>query len=613
MWRIATIGVLVLVLAAACASGTKYGGTVTHPITIVMQGPGSPDANSDYFISQVRKRSGGRIRIVLGSKYSTLHASNEPRLVHALRSGRVKMAYIASRAWEEASRVTAFRALQAPLLVDNYPLLRRITTGPIGHSMLASLNAIGIVGLGLVPERLRRLLGRKPLDSAATLHGARIRSASPSGDRALRALGAVPVTIDNTTSAGPALASGRIVGVESETISIDNNNYENYAHDLTSNVALFAKATTIAIRKSLFDQLSAADRSILRTAAKATVARANPAVAERADVKTLCRQGIKLLTATHAELASLERLAPPAYERMERDPTSRRNIQAIERLKKTTPVAASNLPACPRAVANRTGSSNDRLAGTYVVNLSKSEIAKASGGQPDENWGSFRLSLGNGRFRMSDSRPAGDLVQEASHGYSEGTYAVQGDRITFTSVKAAGDTPLGGRGDAPVICRWSRYRDELTFEHLLGAAHARAAAQGLDPGGPPLLYVKPWQKAQGGSGGGFPTGTYETKITPADVARISGPAWWAHWETLTYTKNGTFTDVWFHPRRADQPTTRGRYRIHGDRLYTFGHGSTDVFRWSYYRGQLTLKIVNAPDLDQLGHLIVNTHPWRKIS
>src|SRR5262249_22238897 len=158
----------------------------------------------------------------------TLYARNEPRLVRALRSGKVQMAYIAARAWEEASPVTAFRALQAPLLVTNYPLLRRVTTGPIGRSMLAGLNSIGVVGLGLVPERLRRLFGRRRLDSAATLRGARIRPATPgTGEMALKALGAVPVTIDDSRAVGPAMARGRIDGVEAETISIENNDYTN--------------------------------------------------------------------------------------------------------------------------------------------------------------------------------------------------------------------------------------------------------------------------------------------------------------------------------------------------------------------------------------------------
>ena len=115
-------------------------------------------------------------------------------------------------------------------------------------------------------------------------------------------------------------------------------------------------------------------------------------------------------------------------------------------------------------------------------------------------------------------------------------------------------------------------------------------------------------KSGGTASHAFPTGTFETKITPADVRRVGGPTWWAHWETLTFSKNGTVRDVWFRPRRADQPTTGGRLVVHGNQVWW----GRDKFHWSYYRGLLTLRIVKNVNLDTLGFLIFQTHPWRKI-
>jgi C4-dicarboxylate-binding protein DctP len=609
----AVLAAAIPLTATACASATKAGGTVPHPITIVMQESDLADPPANYFIAQVQKLSGGRIRIVPGTAYPSSDSRNEPRLVRAVRSGKAQMAYIPSRAWEEASQVAAFRALQAPLLVTNYPLLRRITNGPIGQSMLKRLSSIGVVGLGLVPDRLRRLLGSKPLDSAASLHGARIRPVtSPTGELALKALGAVPVTIASSRAAGPEIKSGKIDGVESDTISIENNGYMTYAHDLVANLVPFAKTTTIAINQSLFDSLSSGDRGILQAAAAATVAHTNPAAAERADMPELCRQNIQLVMATPGELASLEPLARSVYPKLEQDPTTRREIHAIERLKatETAPTKVSDIPACPKTHASQSVSAgNGPPAGTYTATLSQSEIAKASGNQPNENWGLFRLNLRNGRFRMSDRRPGGQLVQNASHGFSSGTYTTQGDRITFTNHAAAGDTPLGAPGDPPIICRWSWYRGQLTFTPLPAAARAQARARGLDPVGPPLLPVKAWQRTHGAPpASAFPNGTFETRINAADVRGVSGPTWWAHWETLTFRKNGTFTDVWFHPRRPDQPTVNSTYAAHG-RLERIGN---DTFSWTYYRGSLTLRIVRNVDLDKLGYLIFQTHPWQKI-
>jgi TRAP-type C4-dicarboxylate transport system substrate-binding protein len=626
----AALAAAILLTATACASSTKAGGAVTHQITIVMEASDAPDtdANSTYFISQVKKRSDGLIRIVLdSSRYSSADIRNEPRLVRALRSGKVQMAYVPARAWEEASPVTAFRALQAPLLVTNYPLLRRIVTGPIGRSMLTSLRSIGVVGLGLVPERLRRLFGRRPLDSASTLRGARIRPiTSPTGELALRALGIVPVPIAAARAAGPAMRGGQIDGVESETISIENNDYMSYAHDLTANIALFAKATTIAINKSVFDRLSTRDRSILRAAARATVAHADPAAAERADMQELCRQKIRLVNATPGDLGSLEPLARRAYATLARDATTRREIQAIEHLEQAAPTRVSDVPACSaRTRTSQPTSNRQGPTGTYVVMLSQSEVPAGQG----NNWGSFQLSLRNGRFRMSDQRPAGDLVQGASQGFSAGTYAIQGDRIIFTVHTATGDTPIGKQGDQPVICRWSLYRKELTFRQLPAAAQARATARGLDAGGPPALYVKPWQRGTATKPAAAATaakivGTWFVNITESEK-KANGLINWGPTRLVFGAKSFRISD-----RRAKgQPLvqgsssgwTSGTFLIRGNRLTFFisnGSGDTPlgvrgdtpiVVRWSVYRNTLTLQQGKKNE----GGAGLWLKPWRRVS
>lgn len=630
----AALAAAILLTATACASSTKAGGKVTHPITLVMQASDAPDtdANSIYFSKQVQQRSGGRIRIVVrSSRYSSADIRNEPRLVRALRSGKVDMAYVPARAWEEASPVTAFRALQAPLLVTNYPLLSRITTGPIGSSMLKSLGSIGVVGLGLVPERLRRLFGRRPLDSAKTLRGARIRPiTSPTGERALRWLGAVPVTIASSRAAGPAMKTRKIDGVESETISIEQNQYMNYAHDLTANLALFAKATTIAIGKPVFDRLSAGERSILRAAGKATVRHADPAAAERADLPELCRQGIKLETATPADLASLEPLAGSAYRKLERDPTTRREIRAIERLKSELPATTSTLPTCSAKSVKTTGSKKGGPVGTYMLSASLSEIRKAAGSHGTvDNYGSFLLRLRNGQFRISDHRPAGEQpVQGGSGGYSAGTYALRGDRITFTVDSAAGDTPLGAPGDDPIICRWSLYKDELTFRQLPPAAKARARARGLDSGGPPLLFVKAWQpsvpKQAATASAAKIVGTWSVNITLPEK-RAAGVENWGPTRLVFGAKSFRI----FDRRAKGQPLvagssggwTSGTYFVRGNRITFFmdsGRGDTPlgnrgdppiVVLWSVYGDTLTLQQGKKNE----GGASLWLKPWRRIS
>jgi TRAP-type C4-dicarboxylate transport system substrate-binding protein len=494
----AVVGAAVL-LVAGCASGTKSGGTAQHQIRLVMQTPDAPDSDAEYFIEQVAKRTGGRIRIIEGTGYSSVNPDNEARLVRALRSGNVQMAYIPSRAWERASSVRSFRALQAPFLVTDYAVLHRIAIGQIGHTMLASLGRIGLVGLGLVPHELRRLLGRTPLDSPAALRGARIRVVtSPTSVLALRALGVVPLTNFTSRDVGPALRSGRLDGIESDTNAIANNGYAHDARYLSANVALFVKTETIVIRKSAFDKLSSGDQAALRAAAAATVAHADPAAQERNEVRQLCGLGIRLVRAPPPALASLHREAAPVDAVLERDPSTRAAILAIQRLQSEAGGQAAALPACVGSGQSQSSSSNAALAGTYVMSATASEVASApcrcGAPSPTNNWGSFRLVLQDGRFQISDQRSSGALIQGATNGSTTGTYAIHGDRITFTTQTGSGDTPLGAPGDQPVICRWSVYRNALTFRQLAVTAQAAARARGLDPAGPPALYVKPWQR-----------------------------------------------------------------------------------------------------------------------
>ncbi len=439
-------------------------------ITLRMETPDAPQADADYFVEQVLARTHGQLHIVVADDYPSADPNNELRLAEALREGSAEMAYIPSRAWErDGGRVLAFRALQAPFLIDSYPLLRAVTTGSIAQQLLASLGPDGLVGLGLVPTELRRVLGRRPLVSPADLRGARIRvPTSPTSVVDRRALGAIPLTDFTSTQVGPALADGRLDGIETSTLDIVNNGYLPDARYLSSNFALFAKTETIAITKATFARLSPADRAALKAAAAATAAHADPAAEELTALKQLCTAGVRLVRATPSQLASLERAAAPVYTALERDPATNRAILEIERLKQQLPTDNTSLPACP-------------------------------------------------------------------------------------------------------------------------PAHPTTASVAAKP---------------------FPTGTFETVLTRAEVIKAGFPASNAASQTLTFRKNGTWWNVVFDPTTPQNPPGGGRYTVRGDILTLGPPAGPDVLKWSYFRGELTFQIVSVPDpFAQFGY---TAHPWRKI-
>jgi TRAP-type C4-dicarboxylate transport system substrate-binding protein len=467
----AAVALAVAFLAGGCAGGssrTKAGVGGSRQLTLRMQAPDNNDEDAEYFASQVKARTHGRIRIVLdGDTYASADPDNELRLVRDLRRGKVAIAYVPARAWVRDG-LTGFQALQAPFLVTDYALLRKITTGPIGKIMLGSLDRAGLLGLGLVPKELRRPLGRRPLISPQSFRGARIRViTSPTSAHALRALGAVPLTNFTSQGAMHALARHRLDGVESDAHAITQNDYVHVAPYLPSNLPLFAKAETIVIRRAAFDALAPADRKAILAAATATVAHANPAALERAEVASLCGQGLRLVRVGAADIAALRRAARPAYAALERDPTTRREIVAIERLAAAGPGAVPLQP-CPRTKPLVASGASRFPQGMYEETVTKADFARqhvtpSSVGDFPMPW---RITMRKGRWHTNERMPTG------------GRYVVDGDEITFLY-----DDPPENRGRRETV-RWTYYRGGLTFRVV-----------DVADGGSVAIYVShPWRR-----------------------------------------------------------------------------------------------------------------------
>lgn len=449
-WLLSAVLMLVATSAlTACASKTKAGAGPARTLTLKMATPDGDDPDAAYFAAQVKDRTDGRVRIVIdGDTYTSIDPDNELRLVRDLRAGRVTIAYLPSRAWERDG-INAFRALQAPFLVRDYAVLRTVATGSIGVSMLESLGKVGLVGLGLVPKELRRPLGRRPLTSPSAFRGARIRVVtSPTSVLDLRALGARPITNLDAHEVGTALAHGTLDGVESEAHSILGNGYTSAAPYLPSNLALFAKAQTIVIRRADLARLSDADQAALRAAAEETVAHADPAGQERTDIAQLCGQGLRLVRATQGDLAALRHASASAYAALEGDSLTRRTIAAIEAVAGTTPT--SSLTACPSAASTATTGGATFPQGTFESMLTAADFA-AGGATPDPGFPleprtAFRMTIHDGRWHTNEHPAFG------------GRLLIDGDKVTF-----AIDRPRDAQGERETV-KWSYYRSELTFQ-----------------------------------------------------------------------------------------------------------------------------------------------------
>ena len=204
------------------------------------------------------------------------------------------LGWIGARAWDTLG-VRSFQALQAPFLIDSYPLLHAVLRSPMAGHMLAGLDQAGFAGLGLYPGQLRHPAGfRKPLVSLRDFRGARIRvPASRASDALYRALGAVPEHLGNTTFA-PAVANGSVDGVDASAALAAQFGGE----FLTGNITFYPKTATLFADASRFARFTSAQQRVLRSAAQRTLAFALGMPPEPGGATPFCATGGKVVTAS---------------------------------------------------------------------------------------------------------------------------------------------------------------------------------------------------------------------------------------------------------------------------------------------------------------------------
>jgi TRAP-type C4-dicarboxylate transport system substrate-binding protein len=136
----------------------KAGGDAT-PITLhlaTQDRPGFPGAKLiGHFADQVRRRSGRSIRIVVTYNAAGAAARFDQRVADLVRSGRMDLAMVPTRAWD-VEGVRSLRVLQTPFLLQTAAQVNRVVADSrLTATMLAGLRQADVTGLALIPESLR--------------------------------------------------------------------------------------------------------------------------------------------------------------------------------------------------------------------------------------------------------------------------------------------------------------------------------------------------------------------------------------------------------------------------------------------------------------------------
>src|SRR5262249_11207133 len=139
----------------------------------------------------------------------------------------------------------------------------------IPEQMLGGLSGMGIVGVGVLPGPLRRLLSKgQPLTSPAAIRNKKIGiQDSALTEQTFAALGATTMVLPG----GANIAD--VDGYEQQLATIEGNHYEEQgAKNVAGNLNLWPRPLVVVAGKKAWDRLTDAQRTILTSAARNAVA-----------------------------------------------------------------------------------------------------------------------------------------------------------------------------------------------------------------------------------------------------------------------------------------------------------------------------------------------------
>ena len=258
-------------LAAGCSvsHADKAGGSrPAKPLVLTLAAHDDDEAYST-FAAAVERLSHGAIAVKIIGNWGVTgdrrELDFERGIIGAVRAGKVQLGIVGVRIWDTLG-VDAFQALVAPFLIDSLELERRAIESPLASRALAMVEQHGVVGIAVLPGRLRRPLGiTRPLIGVEDYRGAKIGTRPGAiARRTFRALGAQPATYV------PTLLSG-FDGAENDPLTIAENSYDEGARALTGNVVLWPKPQTIVMNRRAYDSLRPAQQRILRAAGREAV------------------------------------------------------------------------------------------------------------------------------------------------------------------------------------------------------------------------------------------------------------------------------------------------------------------------------------------------------
>jgi len=225
---------------------------------------------AEFFKQKAEELTKGRVKVEVYAN-STLYKDKEE--MEALQLGAVQM-LAPSLAKFGPLGVKEFEMFDLPFIFDNYDQLHKITTGPVGKSLLKKLESKGILGLSYWDNGLKVMSANKPLRNPEDMKGLKMRIQSSNVlDAQMRSVGALPQKMA-FSEVYQALQTGVVDGTENPP----SNLYTQKMHEVQKFVTLSDHGYlgyAVIVNKKFWDNLPGDIRKQLEDAMEQATRYAN--------------------------------------------------------------------------------------------------------------------------------------------------------------------------------------------------------------------------------------------------------------------------------------------------------------------------------------------------
>lgn len=279
------------------------------------------------FADAVAQRSDGGVRIRFRNGWAAAtDPQEEVTLALDVARGRADLGWVGSRVFGKLG-VTAFDPLETPFLLRSHERQRLVLESGIAEEMLGSLQAIGLVGLAILPGEQRKPFGfRRPFVETSDFEGAVIQThASAVSEATYAALGA-----SATPDGAPAAPRGRALldGMDLHPSALAEYGFTGF---LTWNVNLWPRMPVIVMNRDRFAALPVPTQDLLRAAAADTVGHAISGHGGDDGRSELERQdGLVIVESTEAQLAGFAQRVEIVRRQLLNDAGASGFLQRIE-------------------------------------------------------------------------------------------------------------------------------------------------------------------------------------------------------------------------------------------------------------------------------------------